>query len=168
MSLDCKEFLISSSWDYLHLLFMMKIKSWLYFERQNKKICNITYSGSNPALGHSTTSWIFTDCDNSLFSIIKSENFRTRRYPHLIYYITLDFHKNFTVCFMNDSSYVSMRESSITTYISKDSKLRVRLFGMTQSQVILSLLRDLPSFLNLTIPNQETTLLPYTPGENPL
>lgn len=118
-------FWISSSWDYLHFLFMRKIKRWLYFAEQNKtkKTWNITYSESNCALGHSTTSWIFTDCDNSLVSIIKSENFRTGRYQHQVYYSTLEFHKNFTACFMNDSSYI-IREPSIATCVSKDSKQR--------------------------------------------
>lgn len=120
--------------NFLNLIFLRLSAFSIYEEnqeltifcktKQNKKTWNITYSESNWALGHSTTNWIFTDCDNSLFSIIKSENFRTGRYQHQVYYSTLEFHKNFTACFMNDSSYVPIREPSIATCVSKDSKRR--------------------------------------------
>ena len=88
----------------------------------------------NETKRQSVTDWIFTDCDNSLLSH-KVENFRTERYQHQVYYSTSKFHKNFTVCFMNDSSYIPMRESSITLCISKESKRRVGIFEMSQSQV---------------------------------
>lgn len=86
------------------------------------------------SLRQSVTDWIFTDCDNSLLSH-KVENFRIERYQHQVYYSTSKFHKNFTVCFMNDSSYIPMRESSITLCISKENKRRVGIFEMSQSQV---------------------------------
>lgn len=63
--------------------------------------------------------------------------------------------------FVNDSSYIPMTESTTTTCISKDRKLRVRIIEMTQSQVhteaklVPSLMKDVLGFLNAIIPNQK-------------
>lgn len=128
-----RNFWISSSWDYhfFHLWGKSRVDGIL-----KNKTKNMQYHWElSSALGQSSTDWIFTDCDNSLVSH-KVKNFGTERYQRQIYYSTWKFYKNFTVCFMNDSSCIPMTESSITLCISKDCRLRVRIFEMTWSHCL--------------------------------
>lgn len=105
------------------------------FCKTKQKVCNITFSESNSALGPSATNCIFTDCNNSQFCVTKSKNFRTGKYQTQIYYSSMVFIKALLYVLWMILPIDSMRESSITICILKGSILRVRIFEMTESQV---------------------------------
>lgn len=98
-------------------LLMRKVKNWLYCEKWNKKYASsLTQSHFLPKdilLPSEFSQIVIILC----FSIIKSKNFRSRRCQVPIYYSTMEFHKNFTICFMNDSSYILMNLPALISFL---------------------------------------------------